>query len=385
MVPPSTVPHVTSDQTSFTPTIIARSGSPAESVALARSEVVTSLNVPKSALRRGRSHVPGKYRSPPGSRAVALPQCLTRTLRWSARACGSRRSASRRCAGAPAPRRRRGRAGRQRGRRRSREMAAAAAARRRSTTTPARCASAGSTTRTGDRWYIGRRHVEDGDGRAGGRRLAGLGRDTVLPGDARRPARPAPASPVRVQRRASSATSSRRTSTIPTRWPARAACPIRCSPSSAARAPARCATSSRRSRPSRTRSSARRSNAASSCRAVRAPARPRSGCTAPRSCCTSTEPRSSREGVLVVGPNPVFLRYISQVLPSLGETSATQTTVDGLLALRFRVRRRGPGRGRCGEGRRAHGDGDRPCGGRGDRIPAEGIVIAARTARSAST
>jgi DNA helicase IV len=45
----------------------------------------------------------------------------------------------------------------------------------------------------------------------------------------------------------------------------------------------------------------------------------------------------SREGVLVVGPNPVFLRYISQVLPSLGETSATQTTVDGLLGLRFRV------------------------------------------------
>jgi DNA helicase IV len=32
----------------------------------------------------------------------------------------------------------------------------------------------------------------------------------------------------------------------------------------------------------------------------------------------------AREGVLVVGPNPVFLRYISQVLPSLGETSATQ-------------------------------------------------------------
>ena len=45
----------------------------------------------------------------------------------------------------------------------------------------------------------------------------------------------------------------------------------------------------------------------------------------------------SREGVLVVGPNPVFLRYISQVLPSLGETSATQTTVDGLIGLRFRV------------------------------------------------
>jgi DNA helicase IV len=47
--------------------------------------------------------------------------------------------------------------------------------------------------------------------------------------------------------------------------------------------------------------------------------------------------RLARGGVLVVGPNPVFLRYISQVLPSLGETSATQTTVDGLLALRFRI------------------------------------------------
>jgi DNA helicase IV len=47
--------------------------------------------------------------------------------------------------------------------------------------------------------------------------------------------------------------------------------------------------------------------------------------------------RLSREGVLVVGPNPVFLRYISEVLPSLGETSATQTTVDGLLEMRFRL------------------------------------------------
>jgi DNA helicase IV len=44
-----------------------------------------------------------------------------------------------------------------------------------------------------------------------------------------------------------------------------------------------------------------------------------------------------RDGVLVVGPNPVFLRYIAQVLPSLGETAATQTTIDGLLGLRFRL------------------------------------------------
>lgn len=44
----------------------------------------------------------------------------------------------------------------------------------------------------------------------------------------------------------------------------------------------------------------------------------------------------SRLGVLVVGPNRVFLDYISQVLPSLGETAVTQSTVDGLFGLRFR-------------------------------------------------
>lgn len=35
-------------------------------------------------------------------------------------------------------------------------------------------------------------------------------------------------------------------------------------------------------------------------------------------------------GVLVVGPNPVFLRYVAEVLPSLGETAVRQTTVEGL-------------------------------------------------------
>ena len=39
-----------------------------------------------------------------------------------------------------------------------------------------------------------------------------------------------------------------------------------------------------------------------------------------------------REGVLVIGPNPIFLRYIAQVLPSLGETAARQTTLERLLA-----------------------------------------------------
>ena len=45
-----------------------------------------------------------------------------------------------------------------------------------------------------------------------------------------------------------------------------------------------------------------------------------------------------RERLLVVGPNRLFLRYIAQVLPSLGETAATQTTLAGLLERRFRVR-----------------------------------------------
>ncbi len=49
--------------------------------------------------------------------------------------------------------------------------------------------------------------------------------------------------------------------------------------------------------------------------------------------------RLARRGVLVVGPNPTFLRYIGQVLPSLGETSVVLSTVGqlfpGLDARRF--------------------------------------------------
>ncbi len=48
--------------------------------------------------------------------------------------------------------------------------------------------------------------------------------------------------------------------------------------------------------------------------------------------------RFERERLLVVGPNPLFLRYIAQVLPSLGETAVAQTTVPGLLESRFRIR-----------------------------------------------
>ena len=48
-----------------------------------------------------------------------------------------------------------------------------------------------------------------------------------------------------------------------------------------------------------------------------------------------------RQGVLVVGPNPLFLRYIEQVLPSLGETGVTLSTVAGLVP-EIRVREDGP-------------------------------------------
>jgi DNA helicase IV len=40
--------------------------------------------------------------------------------------------------------------------------------------------------------------------------------------------------------------------------------------------------------------------------------------------------RLARRGVLVVGPNPTFLRYIQQVLPSLGETGVLMATVEEL-------------------------------------------------------
>ena len=43
-------------------------------------------------------------------------------------------------------------------------------------------------------------------------------------------------------------------------------------------------------------------------------------------------PRLDRQGVLVVGPNPLFLRYIAQVLPSLGEAATRQTTIERLVS-----------------------------------------------------
>lgn len=42
-------------------------------------------------------------------------------------------------------------------------------------------------------------------------------------------------------------------------------------------------------------------------------------------------------GVLVVGPNPVFLRYVADVLPSLGEAAVRQTTIAGLRPATMRL------------------------------------------------
>ncbi len=42
--------------------------------------------------------------------------------------------------------------------------------------------------------------------------------------------------------------------------------------------------------------------------------------------------------VLVVGPNRMFLRYVGSVLPSLGETAVAQATVQSLLDVKYRVR-----------------------------------------------
>jgi DNA helicase IV len=44
-----------------------------------------------------------------------------------------------------------------------------------------------------------------------------------------------------------------------------------------------------------------------------------------------------RQRLLIIGPNKIFLRYISQVLPSLGETASVQLTLDGLVGSRYRL------------------------------------------------
>ena len=93
----------------------------------------------------------------------------------------------------------------------------------------------------------------------------------------------------------------------------------------------------RRHRSSRSRigSSVATSPAPSSSRAVRARGRRPSRSTARPTSSIGTETAIAKSGVLLIGPSPVFLRYIERVLPSLGETGAV-------------LAHTGPAHARCG-------------------------------------
>ena len=82
-----------------------------------------------------------------------------------------------------------------------------------------------------------------------------------------------------------------------------------------------------------------------------------------------------KRGVLVVGPNLTFLRYIGQVLPSLGETSVHAVHHGGPVPGHQRHRVGDAGR-RGAQGRPGHGAGDRG-GGQGPRrrCPDAGLEI----------
>ena len=92
--------------------------------------------------------------------------------------------------------------------------------------------------------------------------------------------------------------------------------------------------------------------------------------------------RLRRSGVLVVGPNRAFLRYIAAVLPALGEVEVEQTTVEDLIARVPVAGGRRPGGGRP-QARRPDGRGAAP-GAWTPRIaaPTEPIMVV-RTARTA--
>ena len=89
--------------------------------------------------------------------------------------------------------------------------------------------------------------------------------------------------------------------------------------------------------------------------------------------------RIARSGVLLVGPNRVFLRYIDQVLPALGEADAVVMATPGELYPGVVATADEAPRGRGAQGRPADGRGDRPRG----RAPAADDP--ARPRRSTST
>ena len=164
--------------------------------------------------------------------------------------------------------------------------------------------------------------------RPGRHRLAGADEPAVLPGQRRRTAGPACAAAGSASPAASSPVT--RTSCSPAGDEHRE--PVPAGGDRAAAQRARCATSSPPSSPTRTTSSGPRWPSRSACRARRAPARPRSACTARPTCSTRTAASWPGPACWWSGPNRAFLRYIEEVLPTLGEVDVDQTTVAGLTA-----------------------------------------------------
>ena len=177
-------------------------------------------------------------------------------------------------------------------------------------------------------------HLGPGPG-APGRRLAGAGRRALLPGHGRPPHGPGPPAALPHRGPAGAGPRGRAVRCRGQRARRRArACRVRrcCSPPWSGPAPAACATSWPPSSASRTRSSAAPCRGSWSSRAARAPGKTAVALhRAAYLLYTYRFPLES-QGVLVVGPNPTFLRYIEHVLPSLDESGVELSTVNGLFS-----------------------------------------------------
>ena len=137
---------------------------------------------------------------------------------------------------------------------------------------------------------------------------------------------------------------------------------------SSGRASGRCATSSPPSSPSRTSSSAPTSSQSICVQGAPGTGKTAVGLHRAAYLLFAHREQLTRQGVLVVGPNASFLRYIRDVLPALGEVDATQSTIAELAekALRevnpkWSVRGEEPADRRDAEGRRPAGRGACPC------------------------
>ena len=169
---------------------------------------------------------------------------------------------------------------------------------------------------------------------------------------------PAPAHPPSRGHRASTTRSSTSTPPAPRAPPRPAGSPARprCSPRWARAAPGGWPTSSPRSRPSRTRSSGRSPRACWSCRAGRAPARPRSRCTAPPTCSTPTATGWRGAACSSSGPTPRSCATSGRCCRRWARPSVVLSTVGqlfpGLDARRHRAAGGRRGQGPRGDGRR---------------------------------